>query len=451
MRIEDDEVDRGPVWRPTRPRSHQIKQAATTPEVITAGVVSSLRLREDQVRRRWWIFLIGLLAACGGFWAFDVWRLRADWQQAQRDVATGKPASALPGWPGWRPAGLVTARFSTISGSASWPSGMSTVPRRHGRGCLPTRRIAARAAMMRARQALKVHRLSAAEPLLPAALDDPGEFGKEARETLVHLYKLQGRFDEARRLVREGWGRYDRVGTIQELVRLDTSNPIPIEKVQPILETAARAAPDDDRIWLGWANLATRHGPIRRRHAAGWTAASTAGLTIRPSGESGSTGPAPPKTRPRSGAPWRICHPTEFPGPRCSPSAPGLLAVPATPNGSDAPWRNWSSATRGALAAMESLAELLLRTGRPEKAKQLRARKGELERTLDWYMVNIFPANRLEHATELARAAEAVGRRFEAHCWWELAAEQSAHAAMAKAELARLDREAMSAGPLPPV
>ena len=115
-------------------------------------------------------------------------------------------------------------------------------------------------AMMRARQALKVHRLSVAEPLLPVALDDRGEIGKEARETLVHLYKLQGRFEEARRLVREGWGRYDRVGTIQELVRLDTSNPIPIEKAEPILRTAAQAAPDDDRIWLGWAALAIRTG-----------------------------------------------------------------------------------------------------------------------------------------------------------------------------------------------
>ena len=96
---------------------------------------------------------------------------------------------------------------------------------------------------------------------------------------------------------------------------------------------------------------------------------------------------------------------------------------------------------------MESLAELLFRTRQPERAKRLRARKGELERTLDWYRVNIFPADRLEHATELARAAETLGRRFEAHCWWELAAKQPAHTALARAELARLDREAMSAGP----
>ncbi len=90
---------------------------------------------------------------------------------------------------------------------------------------------------------------------------------------------------------------------------------------------------------------------------------------------------------------------------------------------------------------MESLAELLLRLGQPERAKQLRARKGELEQTLDWYMVNIFPANRLEHAMELARAAEAVGRRFEAHCWCgnSPAEQPRPYSALARAELAQLD------------
>ena len=70
-------------------------KAATTPEVTTSGVVSCLALPGDQVHRRWWISLIGLVAVCGGFWAFDSWRLRADWQQAQRDLARGKPGSAL--------------------------------------------------------------------------------------------------------------------------------------------------------------------------------------------------------------------------------------------------------------------------------------------------------------------------------------------------------------------
>ena len=435
--------DRGPDWQPTPSRSYLMKQAATTPDVTTVGVVSCLRLREGQVRRRWWIFLIGLLAACGGFWAFDVWRLRADWQQARHELAKGKHGSALARlarlavrWPG---NGEVQYDLGVCELALGHPeraeAAWARVP--------PGSPYAPRAAMMRARQALKVHRLSAAEPLLPLALGDPGDFGKEARETFVHLYKIQGRYDEARSLVRDGWGRYDPVGTIQELVRLDTSNPIAIEKVQPILQTASRAARDDDRIWLGWANLATRTGQLEE--ARKWLDACL-------------------RRRPEDPAVWRI----RLDWARASESesevrrALAHLPPDRVPNTTLLSLRAWFARRAGdtageqraleqivacdpgALAAMESLAESLLRTGQPERAKQLRARKAELDRILDWYMVNIFPADRLEHATELARAAEALNRRFEARCWWELAAEQSAHAAAAKVEIARLDRETIS-------
>ena len=57
-------------------------------------MVSWLRFQGDPVHVRWWIGLIGLCAVCGGFWGFDAWRLRTDWQQAQRDLAKGKPGSA---------------------------------------------------------------------------------------------------------------------------------------------------------------------------------------------------------------------------------------------------------------------------------------------------------------------------------------------------------------------
>jgi tetratricopeptide (TPR) repeat protein len=307
---------------------------------------------------------------------------------------------------------------------------------------------AARAALMRARLLLKVHRLSAAEPLLLTALADPGEFGKEARETLVQLFKLQGRYDEARRLVREGWGRYDPVGTIQEHYRLDTSNPIPIEKVQPILETAARAAADDDRIWLGWATLARRQG--RFEEARRWLDRC---LELRP---------ADPVVW-RAWLDWARAAENETEVRRALAHLPPdrvpqveLLALSAwfahRAGDSERERRALEELVAcdpGALAAMEGLAELLLRAGQPERAKELRARRGELEWTLNWYRASIFPADRLEHATELARAAEAVGRPFEAHCWWELAALKPSHTALAQAELTRLDRTTASAGSLP--
>src|SRR5262249_59574345 len=79
--------------------------------------------------------------------------------------------------------------------------------------------------------------------------------------TLVALYKLEGRFAEVRSLVQEGWDGYpDRMGLLRQLANLDSINPMPIEKIGPALVQAAENAPDDDRIWLGRANLAIRTG-----------------------------------------------------------------------------------------------------------------------------------------------------------------------------------------------
>ena len=211
--------------------------------------------------RRRWKLAIGLLAACVGVWAVDAWRLRATWRQARGEVAAGKFATALPRLVGlagrWPTDGEVLYHLGScelaLGRREQAAEAFSRVPRNSP--------FAGRAAVMRARQALQNHRLAVAEELMPLALQDEGPHAVEARETLIHLFKLQGRYDEARRLVREGWTRYpDRVGTLQELARLDTATPIKIEKVRPTLETAYRAAPDDDRIWLGWANLAIRTG-----------------------------------------------------------------------------------------------------------------------------------------------------------------------------------------------
>jgi tetratricopeptide (TPR) repeat protein len=391
----------------------------------------------------------GMLAACGGLWALDYWRLHAEFQQARCEMAARKPASAR-------------ARLSWLAGR--WPTDAEVLYDlglcerdlgHHDRAVAawamvpPASPYAPRAAMMRARQALKGHRFSAAEPLLLIALADGGDLGKEARETVVHLCKLQGRFDEARRHVREGWGRYDPVGTIQELVRLDTTKPIPLEQAQPVLRKAAQAAPDDDRIWLGWASLATRQGhfeesrrwldrclerrpddPVVWRARLDWARAAEIESEVRRA-----LGHLPPDRVP----------------------ATEVLALRAwfahrsgDTNRQRRALEELIKLDPGALPAMENLAELLLRTGHPEEARRLRERRGELGQILDQYMFKIFPADRLDHAAELARAAAAIGRRFEARCWWELAARRSPGDDLPRSELARLDRESRSSGTLAP-
>ena len=124
-----------------------------------------------------------------------------------------------------------------------------------------TSTFAGHAAMLRVRLLLKRNRFAEAEELLPVALRASGQHAIEARETLVSLLKLEGRFDELRTVVQDGWDSYpDRFGLLRQLANLDSIVPVPIEKIWPALEKAAGNAPDDDRIWLGRANLAIRKG-----------------------------------------------------------------------------------------------------------------------------------------------------------------------------------------------
>src|SRR5438270_523822 len=147
---------------------HQPEQAATAPGVFTAGAASPLRSRKNQVRRRKWIVLAGLLAACGGVWAFDAWRLRAEWRQAQREVTMGRYASAFPRlealsrrWPGEAEVHFDLGLCEQALGhpdraDKAWSEVRADSP------------FAGQAAVMRARLALLHHQLSVAEELMPA-------------------------------------------------------------------------------------------------------------------------------------------------------------------------------------------------------------------------------------------------------------------------------------------
>ena len=91
---------------------------------------------------------------------------------------------------------------------------------------------------------------------------------------------------------RTGWDSYpDRFGLLRQLANLDSIVPVPIEKIWPALEKAAENSPDDDRIWLGRANLAIRTGEFARAETlAGRLPASDVRVTPR-SGRAGWTWP----------------------------------------------------------------------------------------------------------------------------------------------------------------
>ena len=104
--------------------------------------------------------------------------------------------------------------------------------------------------------------------LLRSAADRPGAHRAEARWGLVLLLRLEGRFEEAKRWLEDGFAiMTDPVQTLQRLYKLD-ADPYPVEGVSQALDRAGKQAPEDDRVWLGRAHLAIRLG--RFDEAEGW-------------------------------------------------------------------------------------------------------------------------------------------------------------------------------------
>ena len=280
---------------------------------------------------------------------------------------------------------------------------------------------AGHAALMLAREALAKHRLAEAERHLPTALNAPGPNGVEARETLLYLYKLEGRIEEARRLVRAGWDHYpDRVGTLQESWRLDTPSPIPLDRHRGALDLASSSNPDDDRIWLGRAYLAIR--VARFEEATGWLEACR-------------------RRRPRDAAVWRVWLDWALATQDVAMARQALDYLPAelVPPTEVLALGGWFAARAGdaagerralarlvaiapgSIQSLERLSGLARQAGEDELCARLRRRKQELDGIQTQYARRIFGPDPIADAGKLARWAEELGRLFDARCWWDLA------------------------------
>ena len=193
----------------------------------------------------------------------------------------------------------------------------------------PTSSFWPRATEGRMELELERGRPAAAEELIQQALANPRADRSDASILLGPIYCHEGRLDEAKRLVEKRWQSLKATGEqVSEkgisVLRLYTeieSKEIPIEETRAFLDQAASSAPDDDRVWLGKANLATRMGRydeaarllrdcLRQRPedvsvcALAWSGAwpqMTSRPCVKPLGISPPTLPRPP----RSSA-WRV-------------------------------------------------------------------------------------------------------------------------------------------------
>jgi tetratricopeptide (TPR) repeat protein len=395
------------------------------------------------MQRRLLILVIGLGLAATGWYAVravEAWQLRTELGQAEREFGAGRVGRAkarlgrlAERWPGRGDVEYWLGACERVVGHteaalAAW-------------GRVPERAPEARlAALERGRLALESKRYALAESCLERAIPGEGELGEEARRLLGRLYLVSGRREDHRRFLRREIERAtDPTELLRTLWRIDYV-AYPVEGSRRELEQARRVAPDDDRVWLALADLATR---TARFEAAGdWLTRCE-------------------RARPDDLAVWRARLEWAQAADRPDEVARAASHLPASIFRAARllELRAWMAARRGdhqaeraALesliavepadpAALERLADLVAQDGEGERLAELRRRKAAVDDARVRYEALINFPDLPPHITELARAAEAAGRRFDAKAWWALAARRDRSIqAEAEAALARLAR-----------
>jgi len=368
------------------------------------------------MRSRWlWITLsLGVIAVVwGGLSWVEERRFRHELSEADREMASGLHQLArqrLSALTKQRP-GSVRAAYQLglceeilghfDAAQALW----SQIP--------VTSSFASKAALGRARLLMNTGRFAPAEALLQSLPRDRGIEAEQTRHVLQLLFRFQGRTGEIRELIHESWAHSgDPAGVLRRLYLLDHS-AFPVEHVRKMLEAADTT---DDRVWLGKANLAAWTGQLDV--ASRWLDQCT-------------------ERRPADESVWRARL-------ELARSAGDLETVKlAARNLSLGRFnraevlqlRAWLAARRGNVAversalaslvaeepgninAWDRLAELALLSGRTSEAKEFRKRKAEFNDMREQYKKILDRDDRADHAHELARLAERLGRRIEARGW----------------------------------
>jgi tetratricopeptide (TPR) repeat protein len=262
---------------------------------------------------------------------------------------------------------------------------------------------------------------AAAEELITDATADPRNDRAHVRVLLVPIYSQLGRVAEAQRLLEDWWEELNRKGEGAYERAIDQVHmhielffkPNPIENVRAYLDQAFRMAPDDDRVWLGRANLAIRTGEydeakrwiddcLRRRpeDVPVWRARLNWGMAMNqsdvvqqalkhlPAGES------TPAEVHRLGA-WL-----------CARQGDHALERKQL--------ERLVAADPADLTALDRLTQLSEQVGQHALAIDYRRRKEEIERLQAQYR-QLFDRNQpIRDAEEMAGIAEKLGRTFEA-------------------------------------
>jgi hypothetical protein len=207
---------------------------------------------------RWlWLWLAlglaGLVAVCGGFAWIEGRRCQGELVRAKGEMASGLHHLARQ-----RLADVAARRPSWSE--AAYQLGVCEDVLEHPAAALEAwTRVAqdssfyAKAVLGRVRILTSTGRLWPAETLLQSLHVASGPDRVQARQTFEHLLRLEGRVQEARELIVESWiDAPDPAQVLRRLYILEDA-AFPLDYVKSAL---AAGDPEDDRVWLGKANLA---------------------------------------------------------------------------------------------------------------------------------------------------------------------------------------------------
>jgi predicted Zn-dependent protease len=271
-------------------------------------------------------------------------------------------------------------------------------------------------------------RFAAAEELVKRAMERLPDGASALPLYLGPIYWLQGRIDEAEQSIELRWRDLNDRGEgasekAIDLVRLHIEfrrNPLPVDVVRQGLDDAGRLAPDDDRVWLGKANLAIRTGSFEE--AERWLDACI-------------------RRRPRDLAVWQARLSWALAANRVTEGWEAMKHLPvAVSRPAQIPrLAAWLAAQRGDRVwerrALDRLVEIdptdfvardrldLLATDsdRATRTAALRQHKIEIERLHARYQDLYQRYQPIRDAAEMAALADKLGRRFEAIAFKTLA------------------------------
>jgi thioredoxin-like negative regulator of GroEL len=310
-----------------------------------------------------------------------------------------------------------------------------------------------RAIQGRLRLLLDRGRFAAAEQLINDVANDANNDRSALQVLLAPLLGQLGCSDEAERLIEARWEHLNALGegALEPAIKLLllhielTWKATPVVNVRAYLDRAARLAPEDDRVWLGRANLAVR---------------------ARAYDEAGRLLDACLSSRPEDVPVWRARLRWGIAANRIDVVQQALTHLPAAASNPAQihGLRAWLASHRGDVAserfelehliavdpadlrALDRLSQLAEKDGQRARAAELLCRRAEIDRLRARYQKLSDRNQPIRDAVEMAHLAEQLGREFEARGFLTVAISEDPERENLRRDLRRMSQRSETVG-----